>query len=239
MRVQYARSKRCFEIRCERLKMVDKGICDDDLRSMVFVGETLGELYSKDPLLDDLSLLLKEISDLDAVCAGEDWPFADADSASRALHAMKEGLSAFADEDSLQDLALEYRRLFVGPGLLAAPPWGSVYTDRECVVFGDSAIELGQWMREKGIGLLYGEEEPVDHIGRMLLLMAWIARNQPGDIAEFLEKHLLTWAPHFTHVVERSSYSAFYRGVAILTRSTLKGIQEQLELHVETPRFYR
>lgn len=49
------------------------------------------------------------------------------------------------------ELTWEYRRLFVGPGVKLAPPWGSVYTDRDRVVFGASTLELRAWMREHGV----------------------------------------------------------------------------------------
>ncbi|MFR1639066.1 MAG: hypothetical protein ACLSVD_07750 [Eggerthellaceae bacterium] len=39
----------------------------------------------------------------------------------------------------------------------AAPPWGSVYLDSESVLFGDSCIALGRWMRARGIGLHEGK----------------------------------------------------------------------------------
>lgn len=56
--------------------------------------------------------------------------------------------------------AQAWQRLFVGPWALPSPPWGSVWLDRESVLFGDSTLALRQWMREKGIhlaiGMLYG-----------------------------------------------------------------------------------
>ena len=39
--------------------------------------------------------------------------------------------------------------------------------------------------------------EPEDHIGLMLALMSYLARNQPDDLDEFLQIHLLTWSSHF------------------------------------------
>ncbi len=61
----------------------------------------------------------------------------------------------FAADD---DLTWEFRRLFVGPGVKPAPPWGSVYTDRDRVVFGASTLELRAWMRERGVARTTGWE---------------------------------------------------------------------------------
>lgn len=45
--------------------------------------------------------------------------------------------------------AQAWQRLFVGPWALPSPPWGSVWLDRESVLFGDSTLALRQWMRER------------------------------------------------------------------------------------------
>ena len=143
---------------------------------------------------------------------------------------------AFAADD---DLTWEYRRLFIGPGAKPAPPWGSVYTDRECVVFGATTLELRAWMREHGVARTADEKTPEDHIGFMLALMAWLAQNQPTDLGEFLSLHFLTWAGHFLDELADAAEHPFYEGLARLTRASLDGVQKTLGLKVVTPRFYR
>ena len=66
------------------------------------------------------------LAELDVEAAAAEWPFVDAVEAAADLALMREGLVAGADNE---ELVWEYRRLFVGPGHLPAPPWGSVYTD--------------------------------------------------------------------------------------------------------------
>ena len=48
-----------------------------------------------------------------------------------------------ADEDAL---AAEFSRLFEGVGDMPAPPWGSVYLDKDRVVFGASTVEYRQFL---------------------------------------------------------------------------------------------
>ncbi len=50
---------------------------------------------------------------------------------------------------SEESLPQAWQRLFIGPYALPSPPWGSVWLDRESVLFGDSTLALRQWMREK------------------------------------------------------------------------------------------
>ncbi len=87
--------------------------------------------------------------------------------------------------------AQAWQRLFVGPWALPSPPWGSVWLDRESVLFGDSTLALRQWMREKGIQFEMKQNEPEDHFGSLLLMAAWLAENgRQTECEELLAWHL-------------------------------------------------
>ena len=212
---------------------------------VAFLGNTLAPFFLQDPRTGDAGAEFAAVAVLDAQAAGAEWPFVGEEEAARCLAMMVEGLApscaagksgAFAADD---DLTWEYRRLFIGPGAKPAPPWGSVYTDRECVVFGATTLELRAWMREHGVARIADEKTPEDHIGLMLALMAWLAQNQPADLDEFLSLHFLTWAGHFLDELADAAEHPFYEGLARLTRASLDGVREALGLEVVTPRFYR
>lgn len=216
--------------------------------AIAFVGETLAPFYLNDPRTGDASAVFSAMAALNPQDAASEWPFAAREEALCAFSLMAEGLAgctgvspctgqkAFMADDALVD---EYRRLFIGPAPKPAPPWGSVYTDRECVVFGESTIALRAWMRDNGIARLSDERTPEDHIGLMLALMAHVARMHTGLLDEYLRLHLLTWAPHFLHEFAEAAEHPFYRGLAMLTDSSLEGIREALSVDVVEPRFYR
>ncbi|EJH6430682.1 Tat proofreading chaperone DmsD [Escherichia coli] len=82
--------------------------------------------------------------------------------------------------------AQAWQRLFVGPWALPSPPWGSVWLDRESVLFGDSTLALRQWMREKGIQFEMKQNEPEDHFGSLLLMAAWLAATTHAPIMSTL-----------------------------------------------------
>ncbi len=68
---------------------------------------------------------------------------------------------------------------------------GSVWLDRESVLFGDSTLALRQWMREKGIQFEMQQNEPEDHFGSLLLMAAWLAENgRQTECEELLAWHL-------------------------------------------------
>ena len=208
----------------------------DVLEGIAFVGETLGPFFLQDPKTGEAGAAFQALAALDVDAAAAEWPFAGEAEARACLALMKEGLAHGIEDD---DLVWEYRRLFVGPAPKPAPPWGSVYTDRECVVFGESTLALRAWMRAQGIARLVDDKTPEDHIGLMLELMAWIARKQPADLDDYLRLHLLPWSSHFLDELAEAAKQPFYEGLARLAKASLEGIQSERALDVAYPRFYR
>lgn len=206
----------------------------ETLQAIAFVGETLAPLFLEEPLTGAVDAQLDALAAVDAAEFASEWPFALEGDVACAVALMQEGLAA-----PREDLMWEFRRLFVGPGALVAPPWGSTYTDRDGVVFGDSHTHLVEFMRANGIIQRVDKHEPADHFGLMLHLMAWIAANKPDVLREYSAKHLFTWSSHFLQGLQAHSASKFYQGLAVLTRQTLEGIQEVLAVDVVYPRYVR
>ena len=186
---------------------------------------TLGALFSYAPNSAENAPLVAAFQD---GSWQQQWPFPVA-------APLASGFGASAEET----LPEAGQRLFIGPWALPAPPWGSVYTDRECVVFGEATLALRAWMRRIGVARTTDERTPEDHIGLMLALLAYLAEERPELTDEYLRDHLLTWAPHYLEALEEAADHPFYQGLAALTRSTLLGLQEARGLEVVTPRFYR
>lgn len=211
---------------------------DDEYRATISIAcDALGPFFLKDPKLDaDVAPLFAAIASLDADTAGEEWPFVDAGDARADLSLMQQGL---VDGAPTEDTIWEYRCLFVGPDRMPCPPWGSVYTDRDRVVFGLSTLALRDWMRQQGITRLGDEKTPEDHIGLMVLLLSWIAKNKPEVLEEYLRDHVLTWTSHYLDELIEAAEDPFYEGLAQLTKSTLEGLQNDLDIEVEYPRYYR
>ena len=185
-----------------------------ELEAVSFVGETLAPFFLQDPRTGTAGAAFQAVAQLRAQEAADAWPFADGAEARHALSLMVNGLADGIDAD---DLVWEYRRLFVGPAPKPAPPWGSVYTDRECVVFGEGTLELRAWMRAHGVRRTTDERTP----------------------EEFLRLHLLTWSSHFLDQLVEAADHPFYEGLARLAKASLEGIQQARDIDVTYPRFYR
>ncbi len=104
-------------------------------------------------------------------------------------------VAAMFKTHSEESLPQAWQRLFIGPYALPSPPWGSVWLDRESVLFGDSTLALRQWMRENGIQFEMQQNEPEDHFGSLLLLAAWLAENdRHHECEQLLAWHLFPWS---------------------------------------------
>lgn len=136
-------------------------------------------------------------------------------------------------------LETAWQALFIGPYALAAPPWGSVYLDRESVVFGESTLALRRWLRQAGIASGQRDGEPEDHIGLLLMLAAWLAENNPPQLDTLLEQHLLPWSGRFLALLAQGADHPFYQGVALLAQSTLAHWQGTRRLRPAARELYR
>lgn len=150
-----------------------------------------------------------------------------------------EKLTALIKQGLKQDLTEQYQNLFIGPNELLAPPWGSVYLDPECVIFGNSLLALRDFLKNHQIAFQSQQDEPEDHIGLMLMLAAYLAENRPHLLVEFLSQHLLTWAPHFLTQLANVENYQFYQGLAQLTLIVLDDWKHKLNLSVPKVHFYR
>lgn len=133
-----------------------------------------------------------------------------------------------------------WQRLFVGPWALPSPPWGSVWLDRESVLFGDSTLALRQWMRDNGIQFEMQQNEPEDHFGSLLLLAAWLAENgRHTECEQLLAWHLLPWSSRFLEVFTENASHPFYRALGELAQHTLASWQSLLLIPVAVKPLFR
>lgn len=206
------------------------------MQAIHFVAATLAPLFLHDPLLESraVSELLETLESADPLELAATWPFV---AETEALPYFERLTQIRGDRASL---ARDYRRLFVGPGPKEAPPWGSVYLDKDGVTFGASTLQLEDWLADQGISMSFGSsDEPEDSIGALLALLAWMAQERQDLVPELLEIHILTWSSHFFELMEQNSHHPFYQGLSGIARLSLEGMERTLGLNVPKPRFYR
>ena len=129
--------------------------------------------------------------------------------------------------DVASELLVEYCRLFLGPGAVSCPPYGSVYLDGG--VMGPSTLDAVRRYRGEGLMADASWKEPPDHIAVELGFMARLSAaysgaasaNENGEgarllriQAEFVRDHLGRWGPLFAERLGRATSCQLYQFLA-------------------------
>ena len=160
-----------------------------------------------------------------------------------------EGLDAFLqkpENELLGDLAVEYARLFLGPGKHVSPH-ESVHHKREDgqwgKLWGASTAEVKQFIEATGLGYSDDFKGLPDHITVEFEFMqqltlreeqAWKEEDSDKAVAcrqvenKFIEEHLIRWIPNFCDKVIQEAELPFYRSLASLTRSFIEFEMEEM-----------
>lgn len=132
----------------------------------------------------------------------------------------------------LQELLVDYSRLFLGPVQALARPYASVWLSGENVVMQDTTMELLQLYEQGGFKIDENFQELPDHVAVELeflyLLTHQLRQAQAGGDAEalqalqvlrtaFLDGHLGRWLGGFILAMHDHAQTDFYRELAELT----------------------
>ncbi|WP_145606685.1 TorD/DmsD family molecular chaperone [Yersinia intermedia] len=150
---------------------------------------------------------------------------------------------------SIQPEQLEYdfSILFEGQGEMPAPPWGSVYLDKENILMGDSTLQYREFLSTFGLVNQSTIREPEDQFGLMLLAWVHLIEQQPvtkppSDEAALvlLTEHLLPWAYRYLELVSSSQTEhQVYPLLAKITECYLQTLQTELGLFPQPRELFR
>ncbi|CNE73802.1 Tat proofreading chaperone DmsD [Yersinia frederiksenii] len=196
---------------------------------IALTGRVLGALFYCEPDSPACSDIVAQLSDGSWVAQ---WPYGSEEQLA--------SIAALLAQPDVQETREEaWQRLFIGPYALPAPPWGSVYLDKENVLFGDSTLKLRNWMAEQQVEVTLDMEEPEDQFGLLLMMAAWLAENQPEKLADLLAEHLLPWAYRYLDLLQSDAGHPFYQGLAQLATLTLIQWQHELQVTPAVIKLYR
>lgn len=201
---------------------------DATRENFIFTARVLGALFYYSPQSEQAAPLVAALRDNSWATQ---WPLS-----ASVLAPLADAFAAPLDEP----LHEAWQRLLIGPWALPAPPWGSVWLDKESVLFGDSTLALRQWMRENNIAFDSQQNEPEDHFGALLLLAAWLAEQGNTDACEqLLAWHLLPWSGRFLSVFTEEAQHPFFEALGQLAQLTLTDWQSNLLIPVAQKPLYR
>ncbi len=154
------------------------------------------------------------------------------------------------DEDIIEDLAVEYTRLFMGPGK-HIPPYESIHHERNDGdwgrLWGASTVEVQKFIETAGLKYKDDFKELPDHICVELEFMQKVIKkerdaweNGDGDRAlyclkmekMFIDDHLIKWVPRFCSKVVSEAELPFYREMAKITGNFIEFEKENIDAYI-------
>lgn len=142
------------------------------------------------------------------------------------------------EQDSIQALTRDYHQLFIGPGVMKAPPNGSIYTDRDNLLFGKSTMAFDDFCKHHGIVLELEEGAASDHIGLLLGLLAHLLQNRQDLVEPFLIEHLLPWSGRLFELTVNEAQTGFYQGIGQLCSESLNELSHLFEISPKIVKLY-
>lgn len=151
------------------------------------------------------------------------------------------------DKELIEDLAVEYTRLFLGPANHISPH-ESIYHERGDgdwgQMWGADTVAVKKFIETTGLEYKTEYTGLPDHISVELEFMgevikreaeAWKDNDREGAAyclkiqKQFIEKHLGAWVPAFCEKVVEHAELSFYREIAKLTGNFLKNESKEIE----------
>jgi TorA maturation chaperone TorD len=159
---------------------------------------------------------------------------------------LNNGFFKTPEKELLEEMAVEYARLFVGPGKHISPH-ESVHHKRDDgqngQLWGLSTAEVRNFIESSGLKYESDYKGLPDHISVELEFMqqvtqreetAWIEKDDGiagqclKNEKKFIEEHLARWIPDFCEKVIKEAYLPFYREMAKLTKTFIEFEAEEI-----------
>ncbi|MBT3214718.1 MAG: hypothetical protein HN351_08740 [Deltaproteobacteria bacterium] len=147
----------------------------------------------------------------------------------------------------LENLAVEYARLFLGPDKPISPH-ESVHHQREDgdwgSLWGKDTVEVKKIIESSGLNLKAELNDIPDHLAVELeflqkLILQETENRHTNDLkgmhrcikleTQFIQEHLAPWVPEFCELVIKKSQIAFYSQIAEITKNFVLYEKENLE----------
>ncbi len=210
----------------------------EEMQAQSVAYAVLSRVFAREP---DADL----VTDVAEAQRSEGWPVAASTTPVRTGLALLGGDLADWDAAQLPALRRDYLQLFVGPGHIPAAPWESVYRSKDHLIFEAETHAVRAFYRRHGLKAPNNDREPDDHLALELAFMLHLctgaahalqaheearARELLEAQREFLNAHLLRWAPACLERVITHARTGFYRGFGHLALGTLAHAARELEL---------
>jgi TorA maturation chaperone TorD len=147
--------------------------------------------------------------------------------------------------EKFASLQSDYTRLFIGPGKVLAPPWESVYFNKERLTFQEQTLQVRACYRQFNLEFEDIYKEPDDHIGLEMLFISKLTQmaiellkdNNQIEFErvleakkQFLSEHLLRWGISWCSLVYNHAKTEFYKGLSLITEGGLITLSKKYQV---------
>jgi TorA maturation chaperone TorD len=157
---------------------------------------------------------------------------------------------SLSEEELIEDLAVEYARLFVGPGKHISPH-ESVHLKNEeggGLLWGEATAKVKKFIESAGFEYKSDYCEIPDHIAVELEFMqgvterecrAWNQKDNDGVFScletekKFIDEHLVRWVPLFCEEIISYAELPFYREMGKLTKRFIEFEKEEIGKYID------
>ena len=164
------------------------------------------ELFLEEQVCSNLEKLLEEFAPGAAQAAGE---------MNRAMKTLPQ-----------DQLNIDHAALFIGPFELIAAPYGSVFSEKNRQLMGETTARVKRFYDDAGLEV--NEQEPPDHIAIELEFMHHLCMQEAEASSsdnhqealnyrktqEHFFNAVLGWVPDFCNAIRKGSENLFYRALA-------------------------
>ena len=203
------------------------------LCNRLFLYSLLHKLFGREPDAELLNILTDEhTGEAFGLLSEEEKDIMD-----RTATFLKEIREEKQNPAFLEEAKDEYTRLFIGPVSLVAPPWESVYGQKDAMLFQESTLEVRNTYRQFGLIPEGYPHVADDSLALELHFMALLAQRSldafyagknddlSADLngsAEFLKKHLLVWIPKFLERMKSARSNILYPQMCLVLDEFLR-----------------
>jgi putative dimethyl sulfoxide reductase chaperone len=198
------------------------------LQNRLFINNLLRLLLDSPPTMENIRTL-EELHDFHSLCEFSDG-----------AKILKDFINSLESEGEfiLLQVKDEYNSLLVGPDILPAPPWESVYLGKENLLFEEQTLKVRECYKEYSLKFIRENNEPEDHIVIELEFLAYLIHQTLEcensrevtklwkDQAAFLDGHFLQWTPKFCELLLKNVQSNWFKGAAFLLNEYIEFEQE-------------
>ncbi len=154
------------------------------------------------------------------------------------------------EDELIEDLSIEYTRLFLGPGKHISPH-ESVHHERGDgdwgQLWGRATVEVKKFIETAGLKYTSSYPGLPDHISVEFEFMREVTRREAHALEEndndgllsclmmenkFIEDHLLKWVPIFCDKIISEAELSFYREIAKITKLFIEFEKEELKGYI-------